>query len=48
MFCETFSKNTFCQMPVALRVVFILFPVCNIAAPVSFSSGEEPLTCTHH
>ena len=38
----------FCQMPVALRLTFILFLDCNIAAPVSFSSGEEPLTYTHH
>ena len=36
------------QMPVALRLAFILFADCNIAAPVSFFSGEEPLTCTHH
>ena len=33
---------------VALRLVFILFPDCNIAAPISFSFGEEPLTYTHH
>jgi hypothetical protein len=41
-------KKLFCQMPVALRLAFILFPDCNIAAPVSFSSGEGPLTYTHH
>ena len=35
-------------MLVALRLVFILFPDCNIAAPISFSLGEEPLTYTHH
>ena len=35
-------------MLVALRLVFILFPDCNIAAPVSFSYGEEPLSYTHH
>jgi hypothetical protein len=35
-------------MPVALRLAFILFADCNIAAPVSFFSGEEPLTYTHH
>ena len=35
-------------MPVALRLAFILFADCNIAAPVSCFSGEEPLTCTHH
>ena len=46
--CESFSKNLFCQMPVALRRALILFPDCNIAAPVSFFSGEAPLTYTHH
>ena len=35
-------------MPVALRLVFILFPNYNIAAPISFSFGKEPLTYTYH
>ena len=34
------QKNLFCQMPVALILAFILFPDCNIAAPISFSFGE--------
>ena len=41
-------QKIFCQMPVALRLAFILFLDCNIAAPVSFFSGEGPLTYTHH
>ena len=29
------------------RLVFIVFPDCNIAAPVSFSSGKEASTYIH-
>ena len=43
LFKKSILSNAF-QMPVALRVVFILFPHCNIAAPTNFSFGEGPLT----